>query len=109
MSRWLEWVETYTLNSRTALYSNGDGSFLRGYHKTANGFPIIQALFEPLGIVIAASAIVIWWRKRRAYIAPVIETHQDNQWKGAPVQDPGLTEHYGPHYNQHYNQAYNHH
>jgi hypothetical protein len=34
------------------------------YNVTGSGFPIVQAVVEPLGVVVACIAVTIWWRAR---------------------------------------------
>jgi hypothetical protein len=50
-SRWEEWDEVNALNEPF------DG-FLNGYRETVNGFSVVQAVFEPLGLIVACAALL---------------------------------------------------
>ncbi|KAF2004459.1 hypothetical protein P154DRAFT_519329, partial [Amniculicola lignicola CBS 123094] len=61
--KWVEWIVEYfpnydPLNWTPDVVPQIPEKFLEGYRLTANGFPIAQALLEPLGIVLAAAAVV---------------------------------------------------
>lgn len=57
IQRWADWIETYPSLDFSHAISAPDG-FLEGYRITADGFPVVQALLEPLGIVAACTAAV---------------------------------------------------
>jgi hypothetical protein len=64
-NRWLDWIVLFDYDDASYTYSSPGDIFLEGYRSTVTGFPVVQALFEPLGIVLAAAAMSIWWRKRK--------------------------------------------
>lgn len=57
IQHWADWIETYPSLDFSHSILAPDG-FLEGYRITADGFPVVQALFEPLGVVAACTAIV---------------------------------------------------
>jgi hypothetical protein len=59
----MDWARTFDFNDNLVIQGGG-GGFLQGYRTTVDGFPIIQALFEPLGVVLACAGMVFWWRGR---------------------------------------------
>jgi hypothetical protein len=64
----------FDYNDATFRYSNPGNTFLEGYRTTVTGFPVIQALFEPFGTVLAAASMAIWWRKRKSNAEAVMYT-----------------------------------
>jgi hypothetical protein len=48
--------------------------FSEGYRTTVNGFPIAQALLEPLGVVVACAMVVLCIRRRK--VQEVVEYNQ---------------------------------
>lgn len=68
---WLAWYYTFNLNEKGYTYSRVDDGFVEGYRTTVDEFPVVQAVFEPLGVVMAA-AMVIWWRKRNVIAERVV-------------------------------------
>lgn len=62
--RWVTWIDEFTFDAEGVFILSGAEGFLEGYRTTVQGFPIIQALFEPLGIVLACAAMVMWWRAK---------------------------------------------
>ncbi|KAF2187522.1 hypothetical protein K469DRAFT_685985 [Zopfia rhizophila CBS 207.26] len=62
--RWFTWIDTYPTLGPTQRITALDG-FLVGYRMTVDGFPVVQAVLEPLGIVLACVATlrVMWIRR----------------------------------------------
>lgn len=67
-SRFINWSDTFTYEKTVygfdSIVGGGDG-FVEGWRVAVDGFPIIQAVFEPLGIVLACVGVV-WWLRRKA-------------------------------------------
>lgn len=64
MDRWDAFVASYTSLNIVQSIIIPDG-FLRGYRTTVNGFPVVQAVLEFLGVILACAAIVHLLRLRR--------------------------------------------
>ncbi|KAF2105923.1 hypothetical protein BDV96DRAFT_655197 [Lophiotrema nucula] len=64
--QWMDWINSKDVEEDQFGFENYSGGnlFLRGWRMTVDGFPIAQALLEPLGIVIACAGMVLWWRSR---------------------------------------------
>ncbi|KAF2871935.1 hypothetical protein BDV95DRAFT_570954 [Massariosphaeria phaeospora] len=69
-SRWVDWIDTYTYDENLIPITVGTG-FVEGYRTTVNGFPIVEALLQPLGIVLACAAMAHWWRIQRQTVRSV--------------------------------------
>jgi hypothetical protein len=52
-------------------WANSSDIFLEGYRTTADRFPIIQAVIEPLGLLLAFAAVVILTQANRDMIGTV--------------------------------------
>lgn len=64
-TRWLVWADTFEFDDNMIIQGGG-GGFLEGYRTTVTGFPVVQAVFEPLGVVLACLGMVLWWKRRLA-------------------------------------------
>jgi hypothetical protein len=54
---WADWVALYPETISFVNIVPPDG-FLAGYRVTSRGFPVVQAVIEPLGIVLAGFGVV---------------------------------------------------
>ncbi|KAF2746612.1 hypothetical protein M011DRAFT_74361 [Sporormia fimetaria CBS 119925] len=62
---WYNTLELTAFDWETGFdFSKWPQTFVEGYRFTPNGFPIVQAVLEPLGIVISIAAMVSWYKAR---------------------------------------------
>lgn len=54
---WANWARSYLFAESVS----PDG-FLEGYRTTVHGFPVVQAVLEPLGVVLTCAAVIFLMR-----------------------------------------------
>src|SRR5687767_14254627 len=62
VDQWEKFIDSYPPNELPDPIVPPD-SFLQGYRQTVDGFPVVQAVIEPLGVVFAAAALVVLGHK----------------------------------------------
>jgi hypothetical protein len=66
----------FTTDSYDLSYRGEDfGRIYVRYNVTSPGFPIIQAVIEPLGVVVACIAVIMWWRTRAKQLSVAAEIY----------------------------------
>jgi hypothetical protein len=56
-------AQDYELLTSDYFFKEEENRLLATYNATISSFPIVQAILEPIGIVLACLFIATWWRK----------------------------------------------
>lgn len=60
--KWKAWMSAFRSSNNVYGLDEGEyapSSFISGYRATVEGFPVIQAFLEPMGIILACASLVL--------------------------------------------------
>lgn len=70
LKQWQDWIETYPEGDLLDVFAtySPPKDFLKGYRLLVTGFPIVQAVIEQIGIVVACVLLVHIVVKNKAFL-----------------------------------------